>query len=273
MGFDPLSIDYIRIAHERGLGCGDPREIEIVGDEDPRRASAGTSSGPIENMTFASRMQHLIYWGPLKKPIEWSLKTVLAPWAYLASVAYHDSLWYPLVAKRRMKEVLASDWGRLFASWENLTPDERGFPDLGDVTPELQRTGFAAFATSLGRARDLHARGARNSPRASATGSSGAGRTRSALLVDLLGEVALLADLADDVQLALEPVGAVLLAHQDLLEQLARAVVALLDAQRDALVEPLDGVLLEREIELVLLDRILADRTGFRRCMLGTPSR
>ena len=38
-------------------------------------------------MTFASRMQHLIYWGPLRKPIEWSLKTVLAPWAYIASVS------------------------------------------------------------------------------------------------------------------------------------------------------------------------------------------
>jgi hypothetical protein len=75
---------------------------------------------------------------------------VLAPWAYVASVAYHDSFWYPLVAKRRVKEVLASDWGRLFASWEKLTPDERGFPDLGDVTPELQRSGLSAFATSLG---------------------------------------------------------------------------------------------------------------------------
>ena len=30
-------------------------------------------------MTFASAMQHQIYWGPLKKPIEWSLKTWLAP--------------------------------------------------------------------------------------------------------------------------------------------------------------------------------------------------
>jgi hypothetical protein len=101
-------------------------------------------------MTFASRMQHLIYWGPLKKPIEWSLKTVLAPWAYLASVAYHDSLWYPLVAKRRMKEVLASDWGRLFANWEKLTPDARGFASVGEAVPELQRSGFSAFATSLG---------------------------------------------------------------------------------------------------------------------------
>src|SRR5204863_5596070 len=34
MGFDPLTIDYIRMAHEAGLGVGDPREITIVGDED-----------------------------------------------------------------------------------------------------------------------------------------------------------------------------------------------------------------------------------------------
>ena len=35
MGFDPLrDIKFIRLAHELGLGCGDPREIEIVGDAD-----------------------------------------------------------------------------------------------------------------------------------------------------------------------------------------------------------------------------------------------
>ena len=32
MGFESLSIKYIRLAHERGLGCGDPRQIDIVGD-------------------------------------------------------------------------------------------------------------------------------------------------------------------------------------------------------------------------------------------------
>src|SRR5215212_11651539 len=30
MGFDPMSIKYIRRAHEAGLGCGDPRDIEVV---------------------------------------------------------------------------------------------------------------------------------------------------------------------------------------------------------------------------------------------------
>src|SRR6202035_509801 len=32
MGFDPLAIEYIRLAHEDGLGVGDPRQIETVGD-------------------------------------------------------------------------------------------------------------------------------------------------------------------------------------------------------------------------------------------------
>ena len=94
MGFDPLSIKFIRLAHDAGLGCGDPREIEIIGDQE-----AGTQNwhfdGPFKKMTFASKMQHKIYWGGLKKPVEWSLKTVLAPWAYLASVLYHDTFWYP----------------------------------------------------------------------------------------------------------------------------------------------------------------------------------
>jgi hypothetical protein len=148
MGFDPMEIRYIRLAHEMGLGCGDPREIEIVGDEDAAAERWGFV-GPFQRMTFAARMQHLIYWGPLKKPIEWSLKTFLAPWAYVASVTYHDSLWYPLNARRQMRGALDSDWGRLFANWESLTPDGQGFPDVGQGRPELQRTGLRAFATSL----------------------------------------------------------------------------------------------------------------------------
>jgi uncharacterized protein (DUF362 family) len=148
MGFDPMEIKFIRMAHERGLGCGDPRDIEIVGDE----AVANTSwnfVGPYKKMTFASRMQHLIYWGPLKKPVEWSLKTVLAPWAYLASVTYHDSLWYPLVAKERVKRVLKSSWGKLFANWEKLTPDARGFESVGDEVADIELSGLKAFFTSI----------------------------------------------------------------------------------------------------------------------------
>lgn len=149
MGIDPLSIKYIRLAHELGLGCGNPREIEIVGDAEAAGAN-WNFVGPFQKMTFASRMQHKIYWGPLKKPVEWSLKTVLAPWSYIASVIYHDSFWYPFIAKKQMQKVLESEWGHLFRNWEQLTPDQQGFPTVGEQSAELKRVGLNAFWRSLG---------------------------------------------------------------------------------------------------------------------------
>jgi uncharacterized protein (DUF362 family) len=149
MGFDPLSIKYIRLAHDAGLGCGDPREIEIVGDQ-AAAAENWHFVGPFKQMTFASRMQHLIYWGPLRKPVEWSLKTVLAPWAYIASVVYHDSFWYPWHAERVTKQVLASPWGRLFQNWDTLTPNADGFPEVGEQPASAPRAGARALAQSLG---------------------------------------------------------------------------------------------------------------------------
>jgi hypothetical protein len=136
------------MAHEMGLGCGDPRDIEIVGDTE-EGAKNWHFVGPFKKMTFASRMQHKIYWGPMKKPIEWSLKTVLAPWAYIASVIYHDSFWYPVNAKRMMRDVLTSPWGKLFRNWENLTPDANGFPQVGGDSAELKLTGGKALVRSL----------------------------------------------------------------------------------------------------------------------------
>ena len=153
MGFDPLSIKYIRIAHDLGLGCGDPSQIEIAGDLDAAEEN-WDFVGPYKKMTFASKMQHKIYWGSLKKPIEWSLKTILAPWAYMASVLYHDSFWYPFHAKNKMQDVLNSDWGRLFRNWEHLTPNERGFPDVGDTSSKLKKTNLQALWDSFGILRD-----------------------------------------------------------------------------------------------------------------------
>lgn len=148
MGFDPLTIKYIRLAHERGLGCGDVREIEIAGDVEAAREN-WRFTGPFKKMTFASRMQHRIYWGSLKKPLEWSLKTFLAPWSYIASVVYHDSFWYPFFAKRKMHEALGSPWGRLFRNYETLTSDDKGFPEVGSAGAEFKRTGWRALLRSF----------------------------------------------------------------------------------------------------------------------------
>ncbi|MBN1557014.1 MAG: DUF362 domain-containing protein [Lentisphaerae bacterium] len=153
MGFDPLrDIRFIRLAHEQGLGCGDPRDIKIVGDTEAA-AENWRFAGPFRDMTFASRMQHKIYWGPLKKPLEWSLKTILAPWSYVASVLYHDAFWYP-THQERVHAILHSEWGRLFRNWDAvaLPPDDlaaAGFADVGPDPAELKKDSARLLKTAL----------------------------------------------------------------------------------------------------------------------------
>ncbi len=109
MGFDPMSLRFIRKAHERGLGVGDVKEIELVG-EDVSAVNWGFHSGD----TFASKGQHAIYHGMFKPLENFLLRTPLVVWAYVASWAYHDWYWYPLVGRPRVQRFLASDWGKLF---------------------------------------------------------------------------------------------------------------------------------------------------------------
>ncbi|HRT92850.1 MAG TPA: DUF362 domain-containing protein [Planctomycetota bacterium] len=110
MGFNPLKLDFIRLAHEDGLGCGDPREIEVAGED-----ISGVNFGFHGNQnTFASRGQKLIYWGPLKFLERLLLRTFLVPWSYAASILYHDFYWYPFVGRRRVREALKTEWGQLF---------------------------------------------------------------------------------------------------------------------------------------------------------------
>ena len=56
MGFDPMQIKFLRMAHDMGLGCADPREIEIAGDVEAASQN-WHFVGPFKKMTFASRMQ------------------------------------------------------------------------------------------------------------------------------------------------------------------------------------------------------------------------
>ena len=153
MGFDPLlDIKFVRLAHELGLGCGDVRDIEIVGDVDALDEN-WNFVGPFKKMTFASKMQHKIYWGPLRKPVEWSLKTILAPWAYIASVVYHDSFWYP-THQQLVHDILHSPWGRLFHNWDKVAipPDDLSVPGWADVGAdplELKKDSWALFKKSL----------------------------------------------------------------------------------------------------------------------------
>jgi len=109
MGFDPLSIPFLRMAHERGLGVADPRHIELVGDDVSQ-----------ENFGFTTR-KSLVIWGdqmirngflrPLERVL---LHSPLMVWAPMASNFYHDVLWYPTVGLSRIREFNRTEWGKLF---------------------------------------------------------------------------------------------------------------------------------------------------------------
>ncbi|GIS29703.1 MAG: hypothetical protein Ct9H90mP2_00860 [Dehalococcoidia bacterium] len=60
MGFDPMQIPKLRIAHEAGLGIAKPSEIKVNGDSIEKQNWNFSK----KKNTFASRVQKLIYWGP-----------------------------------------------------------------------------------------------------------------------------------------------------------------------------------------------------------------
>ena len=113
MGFDPMSIGFIRLAHGRGLGVGRPEEIEVVG-EDIEEINWRFSAS--EN-TLASRGQKLIYWGPLKSLENALLRSPITPWAYAASNVYHNAYWLKVVGRKRVREAMKTEWGRLFSEY------------------------------------------------------------------------------------------------------------------------------------------------------------
>ena len=113
MGFDPMEIKFIRLAHERGLGCGDPGKIQVVGED---VSNVNWHFSGVQN-TFASRGQKLIYWGPLKRLEHLLLRTFIAPWSFVASNLYHNVYWLNLFGKRRIKRALKTEWGRLFQDY------------------------------------------------------------------------------------------------------------------------------------------------------------
>lgn len=113
MGFDPLGIEYLRVAHEDGLGVADPRDIEVVG--------ADVSA---ENWHFAvgdnaaSRVGDLLWFGPLKRLQKACFHTPLVHLFALGSEAYHDYYRWP----RQDSQVFETwkretGWGRLFESY------------------------------------------------------------------------------------------------------------------------------------------------------------
>jgi hypothetical protein len=132
MGFDPMAIDYLRMADEDGLGCAQLDEIAVVG-ADVSHESWGFSVG----QNVAERIGRLLWFGPLRRfERVFSIAPIHRALA-LGSDVYHDLLRWPLhdrgkfVAWRR-----DTAWGRLFTRYAS-----------GPLAPPSMRARSAARPT------------------------------------------------------------------------------------------------------------------------------
>lgn len=118
MGFDPLEIDYIKMAHNKGLGVGDVKGIEILGmnreDFDKVDFCFKVKRSPVirwdqilrKGTANSKLVHHILFNSPI-------FKTFI-----LASEFYHDRLWYPCIGKRMINKFMETEWGRLFDKYE-----------------------------------------------------------------------------------------------------------------------------------------------------------
>ncbi|OYD14694.1 iron-sulfur cluster-binding protein [candidate division WOR-3 bacterium JGI_Cruoil_03_51_56] len=113
MGIDPFSIGYIRIAHERRLGVGDTREIEIVGDdisEENWHFEVGRS--------FHKFLGWLSWYGPTKFLQKLIFRTWLVNIPIFVSEFNHDYIHWPLKEKKIYERwCQETPWGQLFQQY------------------------------------------------------------------------------------------------------------------------------------------------------------
>jgi uncharacterized protein (DUF362 family) len=114
MGFDPMSLEYIRVAHEDGLGVGDPRDIEVVGAD-----ISGESWGFTVGDNGASMVGDMMWFGPMKRFQKLFFHTPLVNVFILGSEAYHDYYRWPLKDKKTFEGWKRdTSWGQLFDAYE-----------------------------------------------------------------------------------------------------------------------------------------------------------
>jgi len=115
MGFDPMTIDYIRIAHEDGLGVGRVPEIEVVGAD-----ISGESWGFEVGDNGASLVGDFIWFGPMKPFQKLFFRTPLVNVFIIGSEIYHDYYRWPAKDRRTFEDwKRTTSWGRLFEQYSN----------------------------------------------------------------------------------------------------------------------------------------------------------
>ena len=115
MGFAPMSLPYLRLADEQGLGNGRRENIEVVGQPELADERWGFSVGD----NGASRVGDIMWFGPLKRFQKLFFHTPLVNVFLMGSEVYHDYYRWPLRDKKVFEDWRATTpWGRLFERYQ-----------------------------------------------------------------------------------------------------------------------------------------------------------
>lgn len=111
MGFDPMKIRYIKLAHDMGLGCGDVSQIDIVGDDITN-----------VNLKFSTGKSPIIFLDQMLRNYNHAIEryvfhTKLFNLCIFGSEFYHDHVWYNTVGKPRINKFMKTGWGKLFKTY------------------------------------------------------------------------------------------------------------------------------------------------------------
>ena len=116
LGFDPLKLPAIKIAHDEGLGCGDVKQIELIGED-------------LSEVNWNFKVKRsLVIWGD--QMVRKGKLSFLHPMMHnklfmalpiLGSLVYHDMFWYPTIGKKRIKEFMKTSWGKMFQNYPAKT--------------------------------------------------------------------------------------------------------------------------------------------------------
>ncbi|MAF37079.1 iron-sulfur cluster-binding protein [archaeon] len=111
MGFDPMKIGHLKLAHDQGLGCADVSQIEVVGENISNvNFKFHTKKSPVIFFDQTLRKKY-----PVFEPL--LFHSPLFKLCILGSAWYHDKLWYPTIGKRKVNAYLKTEWGQLFKKY------------------------------------------------------------------------------------------------------------------------------------------------------------
>ncbi len=125
MGFDPMDIRYICLAHERGLGCGVVDDIEIAGED-------------ISSVNFHFRGNGESRGGGFLRPARLPGK---------AAGLYDEYFWYPFVGWPRVCLMAETRWGQLL---QDYLPSGAELESQGRSRTVLLGVGAAAALLGMG---------------------------------------------------------------------------------------------------------------------------